>query len=95
MPTAGKLDPKWESKWKITSLKSPTTVEISNEKQHKVVHINRLQHCVQPMEAIFNSPPISQPWCPPEIEHFIQPASPEFRRNPPRNRHPPDYYRPE
>ena len=47
------------------------------------------------MEATFNSPPISQPWCPPEIEHFIQPASPELHRNPPRNRHPPDYYQPE
>ena len=95
IPTAGKLDPKWDGKWKITSLKSPTTVEISNGKQHKVVHVNRLQHRVQPMEATFNSPPISQPWYPPEIEHFIQPASPEIHRNPPRNRHPPDYYRPE
>ena len=81
MPTAGKL---WEGKWKIISLKSPTTVKISNGKQHKVVHVNRLQ-----------SPPISQPWSPSEIEHFILPASPELRRNPPRNRHPPDYYRPE
>ena len=47
------------------------------------------------MEATFNSPPISQPWCPPEIEHFIQPASPELCRNPPWNRHPSGYYQPE
>ena len=41
-----------------------------NGKQHKVVHVYR-QHPVQPMEATLNSSPISQPWCPPEIEHFI------------------------
>ena len=71
VPTAGKLDPRWEGKWKITSLKSPTTVEISDGNQHKIVHINRLQHCLKPMETSRNSLDTVQPWHPPQIEHFI------------------------
>ena len=92
--TAGKLDPRWEGKWKIMSLKSPTTVEISDGNRHKIVHINRLQHRLQPMEASRNSFDIIQTWHPPQIEHFIN-ETPEVRRNPPRNRQPPDYYRPD
>ena len=37
---AGKLDPKWEDNWKITSLKSPITIDISDGKCYKVVHMN-------------------------------------------------------
>ena len=85
IPTSGKLDPRWEGKWKITSLKSPTTVEISDGNRHKIVHINRLQHCLQPMEASRNSLDIKQTWHPPQTEHFIN-ETPEVRRNPPRNR---------
>lgn len=95
IPTAGKLDPKWEGKWKITSLKSPVNVEIFDGKRRKVVHINRLQHRLQPMEASSHCDVRSaRPWCPPQIEHFSEQSSSEPRRNPPRNRHPPDYYRP-
>ena len=94
IPTAGKLDPRWEGKWKIMSLKSPTTVEISDGNRHKIVHINRLQHRLQPMEASRNSFDIIQTWHPPQIEHFIN-ETPEVRCNPPRNRQPPDYYRPD
>ena len=50
IPVAGKLDPRWEGVWKVTSVKSPVTVAISNSKRNKVVHINRLQHRMQPME---------------------------------------------
>ena len=75
-------------------MKSPTTVEISDGNRHKVVHINRLQHRLQPMEARHNSHDTLQPWYPPQIEHFIEPAY-EPRRNPPRSRRPPDYYQPE
>ena len=72
----------------------PTTVEISDGNRHKIVHINRLQHRLQPMEASRNSLDIIQTWHPPQIEHFIN-ETPEVRRNPPRNRQPPDYYRPD
>ena len=34
IPTAGKLDPKWEGEWKVISIKSPVNVGISNGKQN-------------------------------------------------------------
>ena len=96
VPVAGKLDPKWEGGWKVTSVKSPVTVAISDGKRNKVVHINRLQHRVQPMESdehAAESSPMEQ-WRPPEVEHFIDETPTGPRRNPPRTRRPPDYYRP-
>ena len=96
VPVAGKLDPKWEGGWKVTSVKSPVTVAISDGKRNKVVHINRLQHRVQPMESdehAAESSPMEQ-WRPPEVEHFIEETPTGPRRNPPRTRRPPDYYRP-
>ena len=47
-PTAKKLDPRWEGGWKVTHVMSPVTVEISKEERTKVVHVNRLQHRLQP-----------------------------------------------
>ena len=44
IPTAGKLDPRWEGNWIIKAIKSPSTFEISNANKCKVVHINRLRH---------------------------------------------------
>ena len=35
VPTAGKLDPRWEGKWKVTRIMSPVTVEISDGEQSK------------------------------------------------------------
>ena len=46
--TAGKLDPRWEGKWKVKSMKSPVTIEITDGKRTKVVHVNRLQPRIQP-----------------------------------------------
>ena len=39
VPTAGKLQPRGEGGWKVTSikLKSPVTIEISNGRKSKVV----------------------------------------------------------
>ena len=48
IPTAGKLDPRWEGKWKVKSRKSPVTMEITDGKRTKVVHVNRLQPRIQP-----------------------------------------------
>ena len=74
IPTAGKLDPKWEGEWKVVSIKSSVNVEISNGKQTKAVHINRLQHRILPSSGS-TSPPVSEPvippWCPPQVEHFV------------------------
>ena len=95
LPRAGKLDPKWEGNWKVVSVKNPVNVEISDGVRTKVVHINRVQHRVQPTNT--NSSrhdETTQLWQPPQIEHFTESTSPQPRRNPPRSRRPPDYYRP-
>ena len=44
VPTAGKLDPKWEGEWTVKSVKSPVSIEISNDSKNstRVVHANRL-----------------------------------------------------
>ena len=38
------MDPKWEGGWKISSIKSPVTTEITDGQRIKVVHVNRLRH---------------------------------------------------
>ena len=93
LPRAGKLDPKWQGDWKVVSVKSFVNVEISNGTQRKVVHINRLQHCVQPTNTTKDSICTDdETWSPPQTEHFIESVLPQPRRNPPRNRRSPDYY---
>lgn len=95
LPRAGKLDPKWEGNWKVVSVKNPVNVEISDGTRIKIVHINRLQHRVQPTntkDSVCDE--TTQSWHPPQIEHFTESVSPQPRRNPPRSRRPPDYYRP-
>ena len=47
--TATKLELRWEGGWKVTSVKSPVTVEMSNGNQTRVVHSNRLQHYILPV----------------------------------------------
>lgn len=98
VPTAGKLDPRWEGNWKIIGVKGPITMEISDGNRKKVTHINRLRHRVQPSPPEFQE--VRQPqltWTPPQTEHIIMPPevpTPSVRRNPPRNRRPPDYFDP-
>ena len=93
VPTAGKLDPRWEGNWKISAVKSPVTMEITDGRK-KVVHVNHLHHRVQP--GCDSADPQTL-WTPPEMEHFVVPEPapvPPLRRNPPRNRRPPDYFEP-
>lgn len=42
VPTARKLDPRWEGGWRVTSFKGKVNVEIADGKRNKVVHVNRL-----------------------------------------------------
>ena len=42
VPTAGKLDQRWEGSWIVRSIKSSVTVEITDGERTKVVHTNRL-----------------------------------------------------
>ena len=46
VPTAGKLDPRWEREWIVKSVKIPLRMEITNGKNNKVVHTNRLQYSI-------------------------------------------------
>ena len=48
-PTAGKLDPKWEGKWRIQSIQGPTTYTITYGDKIRTVHINCLRHRIQPI----------------------------------------------
>ena len=99
VPTASKLDPRWEGNWKISAVKSPVTMEITDGRRKKVVHVNRLHHRVQPGcdkgEKVSADPQTL--WTPPQMEHFVVPEPapvPPLHRNPPRNRRPPDYFEP-
>ena len=47
-PTARKLDPRWEGDWRVTSLKGPLNVEITDGRRTRVVHVNWLHHRHQP-----------------------------------------------
>ena len=47
-PTAGNLDPKWDGSFTVKSIYSPVTLQISNGKTTKVVHLNCLHHRLQP-----------------------------------------------
>ena len=76
IPTAGKLDPRWEGKWRIKRIKSPVNVEGTDESRVRVVHINRIQHRLQPddTEVSPHSKEIEVPssWNPSQIEHTFQ-----------------------
>ena len=47
VPTAGKLQPRWEGGWKVMSVKSPVTIQFNKGRKSKVVHSNRLRHSFQ------------------------------------------------
>ncbi|KAL5493310.1 hypothetical protein EMCRGX_G014468 [Ephydatia muelleri] len=97
VPTAGKLDPRWEGNWTVRSTKSSVTVEITDGERTKVVHTNRLHRrtlpAVKSQLAPHSATPAdssTQPWEPPGVDHFEQPTSQAERRYPPRERHAPE-----
>ena len=97
VPTAGKLQPRWEGGWKVTSVKSPVTIEISNGRKSKVVDSNRLQHRVQAAANSSESTVTNNVvplWTPPQVEHFIEETVSPSDRYPSWQRRPPQFYRP-
>ena len=76
IPTAGKLDPRWEGNWTIKSIKSPVTMEISDGNRTRVVHVNRLQHCLQlrPVTTRNSETDPPKPDC--QVDHFFLPTQP-------------------
>ena len=97
VPTAGKLQPRWEGNWTVQEIKGPVNLKITDGKRIRVVHKNRVQHRVQPQQHTEEaSPETSQTaeWCPPQIDHLEAPSAMESeRRYPQRNRRPPDWLR--
>ena len=102
IPTAGKLDPRWEGEWVIKSMKSPITAEICDGRRTRVVHTNRLQRRFIPgqldtaeLDDINNRHECTD-WAPPSVDHIVlSPAEQTVTpRYPQRNRRPPEYYRP-
>ena len=105
VPTAGKLDPRWEGEWVVKTIKSPVNVEITDGNRTKVVHTNRLQHryipgvndmAVEGSTVGNDASANKSDWIPPEVDHIIlppdsTPATPQ--RYPNRQRQPPDRYR--
>lgn len=97
VPTAGKLDPKWEGDYEVQTVNGPTTYTISDGKRTKTVHVNRLRPRIQP--ALIAASPeskVADCWSPPSIEHRVvdvEESSTE-PRYPSRERRPPDWFRP-
>ena len=81
VPTAGKLHPRWEEEWVIKSVKSPLSMEITNGKNTKVVHTNRLQYRNIPsytrlQEAEPNTAITNRQWHAPTVDHLYLPPPP-------------------
>eukprot|EP00731_Ephydatia_muelleri_P034967 Em0088g19a len=72
VPTAGKLDPRWEGKWKVTRIMSPVTVEISDGNRVRVVHVNRMQPRLQSGTMEQAEEGHRKPWSPPQVHHFLK-----------------------
>ena len=76
-------------------MKGPVTVEITDGRRTKVVHVNRVRHRNQPVEAPehSNNDPGPGHWHPTQIEYFILQETPTSERHYPlRQRHPPDRF---
>ena len=76
IPTAGKLDPRWDGRWHINSVKSPLTVEITDGEKTKTVHVNRVRHRWVPNDTSGNHPSnrrthqTHQSWEAPTVDHL-------------------------
>ena len=68
--SASKLTPHWEGRWKVEEVKYSVNVEISNDYQSKVVHVNQLRHQLQP--SLDDTYPSDNNWAI-DIEHLIAP----------------------
>ena len=73
IPTAGKLDPRWEGKWVVHSIPGPTSYTITDGKRFRTVHVNRLQQRMQPDANDPQSDVVTDhtTWQPPSVEHQV------------------------
>lgn len=81
IPTAGKLDPHWDGRWRVKSVKTPLTLEITDGVKTKIVHVNCLRQRVVPNSTNVEEPSgrvlqeSHQNWEAPQIDHLEIPAS--------------------
>ena len=95
IPTAGKLDPRWEGEWTIRSVQSPVTYTIHDGSRSKTVHINRLRPRLQTVTNTTSLPLLQQTWHPPSVDHIICTDNiQQSPRYPTHIRQPPDRYCP-
>ena len=103
IPTAGKLQSRWEGMWIVKAIKSEVNLEISDGVRTKVVHVNRIRHRLQPQPGDDASPADDSEghnsWVPPQIDHFIDEIGvpdnlSQERRYPQRTRNLPERYGP-
>ena len=96
IPTAGKLDPKWEGEWVIQSVQSPVTYTIHDGRRTRTVHINRLRPRLQPVANTTITPTHlpQQTWQPPSVDHIVYSENICQPRYPTRVRRPPERYQP-
>lgn len=99
VPTAGKLEAKWEGGWIVRRVLSPANVDIEHTTtaRTRVVHVNRLQARIVREEVEAQGDKYEEhgvaDWEAPQIEHVILPPQQEQpaevqRRYPQRIRHP-------
>ena len=95
IPTAGKLDPKWQGGWMVKAIPGPTTYVITDGKTDRAVHIIRLRKRIQPAPTPNTGSAVDTPcevtWNPPMTEHEIV-ESEEERRYPQHDRRAQDYF---
>ena len=73
IPTARKLDPRWEGKWVVHSIPGPTSYTITDWKRLRTVHVNRLQQRIQRDAHDPQSDVVAEhtTWQPPTVEHQV------------------------
>eukprot|EP00731_Ephydatia_muelleri_P025315 Em0017g398a len=77
IPTADKLDARWEGNRTVTSPKSPVTVEITDgARTRRVFHVNRLRYRVQPEASPMMNTSHKQDWRPPQTDHLLVEGTP-------------------
>ena len=94
IPTAGKLDSRWEGEWIVQSIVRPTTYTIHDGLRTRTVHIDRLRRRLQAVTYTIPTPlPLLQEdWAPPSVErHFVTDDYKSPVHHPTRDQRQPDH----
>ena len=73
IPTARKLEPRWEGKWVVHSIPGPTSYTITDGKRLRTVRVNHLQQRIQRDADDPQSDVVADhtTWQPPTVEHQV------------------------